>query len=309
MTTPASAAAPVRPVRAFTDIPGWFFWIDRLLFGRLLEAQRDSPPGVLVELGTYLGKSAVVIGDYLRTGERFVALDLFGRLDLLAGESPDPATAATTTARTTTNGAEVRRSYPTLTRPAFEANYLALHAELPDIVEGLSSTILTHVRPGTARFVHVDASHLYAAARVDAGHTRTMLRPDGIAVFDDWRSEHTPGVSAAVWEAVFTAGLIPLALTPYKFYGVYSQPELYREAIAELVRTDPAVWAEQVQIAGHPVLRLKLRDRPVPANQPATTEAVARPVVSAATRWSRSVRRLLVGASRRAGVGVGPRSG
>ncbi|MFP5282163.1 MAG: class I SAM-dependent methyltransferase [Actinomycetes bacterium] len=235
------------PVRKFTDLPGWFFWIDYLVFTRLLQAQQASPPGVLVELGTYLGKSAVVIGEHLRDRERFVALDLFGRTELLDGDG------------TSANTAEVQRSYPTLSRRAFEANYLALHPALPEIVEGLSSSIPRYVTPGTARFVHVDASHLYDQVQVDVGNTEQMLRPGGVAVFDDWRSEHTPGVAAAVWEAVFTRGLIPLVLTPYKFYGVWSDPEPYRSAIARLIDQDPAVWAEQQQIAGYPVFRLSLR--------------------------------------------------
>lgn len=243
----SAQATAAQPVRSFTDIPGWFFWIDRLLFGTLLDAQAGSAPGVLVELGTYLGKSAVVIGEYLRAGDRFVALDLFGRTDLLDGSA-------------STNTAEVQRSYATLSRPAFEANYLALHRQLPQVVEGLSSTITAHVGPGTARFIHVDASHLYEQVAVDVANTRLLLRPGGVAVFDDWRSEHTPGVGAAIWEAVFTAGLIPLALTPYKFYGVYADPEPYRAAVAHLVDENANVWAEEQLIAGHPVYRLKLRE-------------------------------------------------
>lgn len=237
-------------IKKFTDIPGWFFWIDSLLFASLLNAQRLSAPGVLVEVGTYLGKSAVVIGDYVRPGDRFVALDLFGRTDLL-DELTGP----------TSNQAEVRRSYPTLSRAAFETNYRALHEQLPDIVEGLSSTIVEHVERASARFIHVDASHLYAQVRVDVANARELLRPGGVVVFDDWRSEHTPGVSAAVWEAVFLSGLVPVAVTPYKFYGVYSDPEPYREAVAALVRRDSGIWSEQQQIAGYPVVRLKLRGR------------------------------------------------
>lgn len=240
--------APAKPIKTFVDIPGWFFWIDYLMFGTLLEAQRHSPPGAVVELGTYLGKSAVVLGDYIRDDDRFVALDLFGRTDLL-----EPTADA--------NEAELQRSYGTLTRAGFEANYLALHPVLPEIVEGLSSAITDHVPAGTARFVHVDASHLYDQVRVDVANTRHLLRPGGVAIFDDWRSEHTPGVGAAVWEAVFGRGLIPIAITGYKFYGVYADPEPYRAAIQALVDRHADVWAEQQDIAGYPVFRLALQKK------------------------------------------------
>ena len=59
-------------MRGFTDIPGWFYWLDYLLFRALLRSQAASPPGVLVEIGAYLGKSAVVIGEHVRPGEELV---------------------------------------------------------------------------------------------------------------------------------------------------------------------------------------------------------------------------------------------
>src|SRR5690349_23305480 len=66
-----------------TEIPGWFRWVDQQLFRSILADQADGAPGDVVELGTYLGKSAVLIGEYVRPTERFVAVDLFGRTDLL----------------------------------------------------------------------------------------------------------------------------------------------------------------------------------------------------------------------------------
>ena len=235
--------------RGNQEIPGWFFWLDRQLFATFLAAQRDRGPGDLVELGTYLGKSAVVIGEYLRPGERFVALDLFGRTDLLTDEHQP-------------NRREVEQSYASLTRMAFEDNYRSRHADLPIIVEGPSSVILEHVAPHSVRFVHIDASHLYAHVRLDARNAKAMMQPGGLVVFDDWRSEHTPGVTAAVWEAVFADGLIPVAVTPTKFYGVFSQPDGHRAALQARLDEDRRITYETQEIAGHPVFRLRLRDQP-----------------------------------------------
>lgn len=234
------------------DIPGWFFWLDRQLFAALLTAQQDRERGDLVELGTYLGKSAVVIGEHLRPGERFVALDLFGRTDLLQQDQRQ------------SNRQEVEKSYASLTRLAFEENYLSWHADLPDIVEGPSSVVMDHVRPGSVRFVHIDASHLYDHVRLDALHAKQMLQPGGLVIFDDWRSEHTPGVTAAVWESVFVDGLIPLAVSPTKLYGTFSEPEAHRTALRSLLERDDRIWSEVQQIGGHPVIRCKLRDKPTP---------------------------------------------
>ncbi len=138
-----------------TEIPGWFRWVDQQLFRAILADQADGAPGDVVELGTYLGKSAVLIGEYVRPEERFVAVDLFGRTDLLGDD-------------TDANRREVDKSYKTLTRTKFEQNYLARHDALPDIVEGPSSWVDQHVAAGSVRFCHIDASHLYAHVRVDA---------------------------------------------------------------------------------------------------------------------------------------------
>ena len=64
--------------KSFYDIPGFFWWLDRKVFSAVLKSQEDSPLGTLVELGAYQGKSAVIIGDHVRDGERFVVVDLFG---------------------------------------------------------------------------------------------------------------------------------------------------------------------------------------------------------------------------------------
>jgi len=241
-------------IRGYSDIPGWFWWIDRQLFATVLEAQAGSDPGVLVELGSYLGKSAVIIGNHVRAGERFVVLDLFGRTDLLSDTATDRA-----------NRTEAERSYPTLNRRTFERNYLALHDQLPEIIEAPSTAIVEAVEPDTVRFLHIDASHLYAYVRQDARNARRLLRPDGVVVFDDWRGEHTPGVTAAVFESVFGDGLVPFALTPTKFYGTFGDPEPYLGAVRELIRTDDRVWGEEQEILGRPVPRLNLVKRKEPA--------------------------------------------
>lgn len=234
-----------KPVRSFYDIDGWFRWLDKMIFDELLRAQSDSPPGDLVELGAYKGKSAVVIGDHLRADERFVVVDLFG-----TAKSDDGVV-------TTANQTENQISYAALTRNQFESNYLSLHPVLPEIIQALSSEVVQHVGPGSARFVHVDASHLYAQVREDVVNTRQLLRADGVVVFDDYRSEHTPGVAAAVWEAVIKENLIPFAITPNKLYGVYGDPEPYANALRKLFATDDRYWSEDQEVMGRTLLRAR----------------------------------------------------
>jgi SAM-dependent methyltransferase len=233
-------------VTSYRDIRGWFGRTDYRIFTGLLAAQADSPPGDLVEIGAFLGKSAVVIGDHLRPGERFVVIDLFGDMSLLDDSAEAEA-----------NRAENRKSYPRLDRDRFEANYLALHDELPVVVQAPSSRIMEHVTPGGVRFVHVDASHLYAPVAEDCRSVKKMLRPGGVAAFDDWRNAKCPGVAAAIWEAVITDGLVPVAVTHNKLYGVYDGAEEVIATLRGLVAADPEWWLlAEHDVMGHTVLGL-----------------------------------------------------
>lgn len=273
-----SATTNGRPVRTFYDIDGWFRWIDFQLFEALLASQAGSEPGTLVELGAYLGKSAVVVGKHLRPGEEFVVVDLFGDTSVL--ESGDAATRA-----------ENHKSYGNLTRQRFESNYLALHEQLPTVIQGPSSSVTDHVADGSVRFAHIDASHLYPHVRIDAINARRLLRPGGVVVFDDYRAEHTPGVSAAVWQAVFELGLIPIAVTGTKFYGCFTEPEAARAAVAALLDSTDELWSGEQEIAGHPVQRITRVSKPTRAAPPETKPAAATESIAPAELIERVSRR------------------
>jgi hypothetical protein len=201
------------------------------LFDWFLRRQdRLGTPGDLLEMGAFMGKSAVLLGEHLRNGQKLTVCDLFG------GPVPDEA-----------NAVEVNESYPSLTRAGFEQNYLAFHKELPEIIQAPSFEVPDRVPAGSCRFVHIDASHLYEHVSGDIAASRDLLGPGGVVVMDDFRSEHTPGVAAACWEAVFTAGLKPVCLSAMKMYATWEDPELVRkDLVAEL--TGP--WKATVDVIG-----------------------------------------------------------
>ncbi|MGP3998609.1 class I SAM-dependent methyltransferase [Streptomyces sp. 8N706] len=234
--------AEQRP-RRLNDVKGWFPSLDQVLFDRFLSRQqRLDEPGDLLEMGVFMGKSAIFTGSFLREGERFTVCDLFD------APAPDEQ-----------NAAEARKSYPTLTRVAFEQNYLAFHEELPYVIQGPTSAVPGHVDADTCRFVHVDASHLYEHVAGDIDTARKSLLPGGVVVLDDFRSEHTPGVAAAAWEAVFNHGLRPVCLSTQKLYGTWDDPEpLQEELLAETEwRSDLHMSVQE--IAGRRVLRFSGR--------------------------------------------------
>ncbi|MET7730925.1 class I SAM-dependent methyltransferase [Streptomyces sp. NPDC005402] len=227
------------------DVPGWFPPLDQMLFSWFLGRQEE--PGDLLELGAYMGKSAILLAHHLRDGESFTVCDLFG------GEAPDGA-----------NRAETTKSYASLTRQAFERNYLSFHDGLPRVIEGPTSVISGEVAPDTCRFVHIDASHLYEHVRDDIGAVREILRPEGLVVLDDFRSEHTPGVSVAVWEAVLNRGLRPICLSTQKLYGTWGDPEPVQEELLAMVRERADVGLSVQDAAGHRLVRVRAQKMQAP---------------------------------------------
>ncbi|MFD8483777.1 class I SAM-dependent methyltransferase [Kitasatospora sp. NPDC059673] len=210
LDTTAAPPVPATP----DDVPGWFFRVDREVFSWLLSRQSEAGvTGDLLEMGAYLGRSAILLGDHLHPGETFTVCDLFDM------DAPDDE-----------NSAEMSMSYrSTLTRRAFETNYQAFHAELPTIVQAPTSVLADgRIPTDSCRFVHIDASHLYEHVAGDIRVARDVLAGNGVVALDDYRAPHTPGVHAAVWEAVFTLGLKPVLLTPEKFYGTWGDPDAVR---------------------------------------------------------------------------------
>ncbi|MFH9731406.1 class I SAM-dependent methyltransferase [Streptomyces sp. NPDC017260] len=262
------------------DVPGWFWPLDQVLFSWFLERQeqRDAR-GDLLELGAYLGKSAILLGHHLRDGETLTVCDLFG------AEPPDAA-----------NRAEAAKSYSSLTRQAFEQNYLSFHETLPTIIQAPSSAISDEVAPGTCRFAHIDASHLYEHVQGDIGAARDLLLPDGIVVLDDFRSEHTPGVAVAAWEAVLNRELRPVCLSSQKLYATWGDPGPVQEELLAALRErdDCSVTVEQA--AGHRLVRARAKGKrmrlpslppslhPAPAAVPSSPAAASPTPASPARR-------------------------
>lgn len=262
-------AAPT--VRTLNDVPGWLTHTDRILFRWILQHQQ---PGDLLELGTYLGKTAIHMGSYLRAGERFTVCDLFDHAR--DDESLRPG---------------ARRAYATLTQQRFERNYLAFHDQLPTVVRANTSEILSHVPAGSCRFIHIDASHKYEDVRQDLLSARKLLNPHGIVVFDDYRTEHTPGTAAAIWEAVVSEQLRILCLSANRFYATWADPtETQRRLVRWIKRRDDHNCDIQ-QVLGQQVVRVaRVRKLTDPPSQTATSawrraaDALLPPVAASALR-------------------------
>ncbi|MGP4045567.1 class I SAM-dependent methyltransferase [Streptomyces sp. 2A115] len=226
--------------KALSEVKGWFRPVDQQLFDWFLSTQLDrKQPGDLLELGAYMGKSAIFMAQYLREEDAFTVCDLF--------DSPAPDAA---------NDKEMNKSYSTLTRQAFEANFLSFHDDLPRLIQAPTSVVSDHVEDVSCRFAHIDASHLYEHVHGDIVAVRDILLPEGVVVLDDYRAEHCPGVACATWGAVATLGLRPICVTGTKFYGTWGDPEPLRDALLEWLAGRDDMWHEVQQVADHGVIRI-----------------------------------------------------
>ncbi|WP_329139830.1 class I SAM-dependent methyltransferase [Streptomyces sp. NBC_01476] len=272
------------------EVKGWFFPADQLLFDWFLTRQKSlAEAGDLLEVGVYMGKSAIFTGSYRRPGERFTVCDLF---DAPADDSA--------------NGAEMAKSYSTLTRRAFEANYLSFHDELPTVLQGLSSMVSEHVPAESCRFAHVDASHLYEHVHGDIETARTVLKPHGVVVLDDFRAEHCPGVAAAAWQAVTTGGLHVLCITGNKLYGTWGDPTALRTELTAWLKTRTDLWHGTESVAGEPLIRISSKNAKLPPQPVSRHPAPPKPEPSQEARPAAAPRRTTRPPLRRFAVNVLP---
>jgi hypothetical protein len=112
------------------------------------------------------------------------------------------------------------------------------------------------VKPQSCRFAHIDASHLYEHVSKDIDNVRELLVPEGVVALDDYRSPHTPGVAAAVWEAVLTKGLRPIVVSESKFYGTWGDARAIQAALVPWLAGQPQLRAEVDHVLGHTMLRV-----------------------------------------------------
>jgi hypothetical protein len=195
--------------RAMESIPGWFSRVDAFVFRAVNQLQQEARvSGNILEIGSYLGRSAILLGHLKRSDELFFICDLFGK---------PPESVA--------NEEENKRDYGNLALAQFVGNYMRHHTTMPEILVCSSRELCGRLKAqiGTFRFIHVDGSHLFELVRCDIESAKALNQAGGVVVFDDIWAQHAPGVAAAVWEAVANEGLIPVCLTAAKLYAVWDR--------------------------------------------------------------------------------------
>lgn len=188
--------------REVMRIPGWFTLQDLECFVVLLTYQSSARiKGNLLEIGTFVGKSASVLGKFIYREEKLFVCDLFNGVT------------------NRKNSIENLNSYKELTRELFEKNFFKLNGYLPQILDCSSIELDSKLPNDIFRFVHIDGSHLYEFVRNDLNFAlRHLTSTGGIIVVDDFRAQHTIGVSRCVWESILNGELTPLVISAAKIY-------------------------------------------------------------------------------------------
>lgn len=183
--------------RGFGNVPGWMHILDLELFDMVLAHQlATETPGHLLEIGSFHGKSAIVLGYGLRADEQLTVCDIFGDVTNVPLEGTDP--------------------YDGLTADAFIQQYKRFHKKAPD-VRSMPSSQLVLDQP--YRFIHVDGGHAYEVVRDDINLVVRHASPGAVIALDDYRTVHTPGTSAAVWEAACNRTIYPFLVSEVKLYA------------------------------------------------------------------------------------------
>jgi hypothetical protein len=235
---------PVQPadVRAITrrtrHIEGWFSPDAAALFGLLDEAQRAAGvQGDLFEIGVHHGRSAVLLSQLARPGERLGVCDLFGEQgqNVSASGSGD--------------------------RAIFEANMASLAPAFDrlEIFARASDQLTPAEIGGPYRLFHVDGGHLCEEALGDLRLGASVLSDGGAIMVDDPFSAIWPGVTEGILRFLEErADFSPLILGYNKLVLV---PTAARPTYETFVTNEETWWRyfdrrvyelKVLPIAGHP---------------------------------------------------------
>lgn len=183
-------------------IRGWFSSHDALVFHWFLSNPKENcTASGMLEIGTFEGKSAAFISNYLQPHERFVVCDIFS---LKSDEL---------------NDLENTRSYPNFGLDIFRKNMKKFAKITPEIIVSDSARLKKSDLGENYRFIHLDGSHLYDHISKDLDLAIQIINPNyGLIAIDDFRAAHTPGVSAAIWMEIANKRLAPKVITETKMY-------------------------------------------------------------------------------------------
>lgn len=158
------------------------------LFHLFLDRQTGVAQGPILEIGTYKGKSAIVLAKHLNPGEILDLVDINRYFD-------------------------------------FENSAFTPYKDAVKYHQGSSDDLETllpgyHEKRNAYRFIHSDASHTFANVVNDMKHADYLLHPKGVLTMDDYENQNYAQVALAVGYALYrnNVNLTPFLVSNNKAY-------------------------------------------------------------------------------------------
>ena len=252
------------------DIYGAFHHPDPYVFEAISANQSErGVAGDLLEIGSYQGRSAIVLGYLLGEGETLHVCDSF---PVPNAEDPDFL-------------AHTIDWYEPYSQTIFEENYLRFHEELPTIYPHTSLELAGELEPKSFRFVHLDGSHTAEALQSDISLAKHILIDDGVIAFSEYRSTHTLEVAAAAWAEVASLKVFPICATETHLYASVSRPSPEETASLQIrLRSVPGINAVPSRFRGVEIALMQ----PVRSESKTTLRSFVPPILLPSARKARS---------------------
>lgn len=224
--------------RNYWKVPGWFTLLDFNLFEELNEIHiQNSIHGDILEIGTYKGKSGVLLSILQRHLETVNLLDLYSTADL--------------------NSKLDSEHYAGLLLKQVE-NHLKKFGEPSRLIVDNSTKVAEYILPKTQRIIHIDGSHQYDDVALDLSNCHNLQLDNGMTILDDYRNFAFPGVGKAFWEYFSKGENRVLFATPTKVYfcrpSAYS---IYSQSIKNL--NSKKYRLQEIELAGGKVQLITFR--------------------------------------------------
>jgi len=178
----------------YKSIPGYFTLDAALMFiayNQLLNAQDIQ--GDILEIGVHHGRSAIVVGSFAASGRKFVAVDLFDKLQDLNSSG---------------SGSGNQEEFFRYMSEFFE-DLSFIHP-----IEGESSSVSVEALGNEFSFCHIDGGHSPEETYNDLSLCCRLLVPGGLLALDDYFNPAFPGVSEGAVQFKLDQGvqLKPIAI-------------------------------------------------------------------------------------------------
>ena len=198
--------------RNFFKVPGWLPLIDFELFVILDEIQAEYQySGDILEIGTYQGKSGILLSWFPSESEMTYLVDLFEEIkNETVIDAPE---------------------YSSLDLKGATKN-LTKYGDSFQLIAGNSTQLLNIVPNSKYRLIHIDGSHQYEVVAQDLKNSLQLLSTSGVIVLDDYSNSDYPGVASAFWECFANNQLEVICATKTRIYITQTEnAEVYRSKL------------------------------------------------------------------------------